>query len=160
MVKDYRGWRAFGQASTLPTVCPSFQSLCIADPLAIRTKDHERAFVLVVPEPQTDELDNTAATATKPAQGASSSKAQATPAAKAQTGEPEMFEYLLSETEQSQKLARQKFLYMEDRRRYEFNGTSKRRGKASIPGCNTCKKFIAYPLYSPSSISTSRFQAM
>lgn len=135
MVKDNRGWRAFGQAPTLPTVCPSFQFLCIPDPLAIRTKDHERAFVLVVPEPQTEELASPASNVTKPAQGASSSKAKAPPAATsatAQRGEPEMLEYMLSETEQSQKLARQKFLYLEDRRRYEFNGTSKRRGESSF----------------------------
>lgn len=44
-----------------------------------------------------------------------------------------MVEYLLAETEQSQKLARQKFLYLEDRRRYEFNGTSKSRGTSSSP---------------------------
>lgn len=40
-----------------------------------------------------------------------------------------MLQYMLSDSKESQKLARQKFLYMEDRRRYEFNGTSKRKGR-------------------------------
>lgn len=87
--------------------------------------------MLVVPEPRPNDTEDPVPIANRASQGSSSSKSQKAPAA-AQTGQPQMVEYMLSETEQSQKLARQKFLYLEDRRRYEFNGTSKRRGKSFV----------------------------
>lgn len=128
MVKYHKSRSAFGQAPTLSPVSSSCTSdRALANTYINRTENHERAFVLVVPEKPP--AATTAPAPTRPGQASSSSKAKAAAVETAPAPEPEMLEYLLTDTVQSQKLARQKFLYMEDRRRYEFNGTSKRRGR-------------------------------
>lgn len=50
------------------------------------------------------------------------------------TPPPGELQYMLSDDTASHNLGRQKLLYMEDRRRYEFNGTSKRQGGAFHSG--------------------------
>ncbi|KAJ9106275.1 hypothetical protein QFC21_001420 [Naganishia friedmannii] len=93
-----------------------------------------REFVLLVPEDPSNSTSGAPSKTTSPTPAlASGSKSQpAAPDVKPE--EAPMLEYILSESSQAGNLARQKFLYQEDRRRYEFNGTSKRPGHPRLVG--------------------------
>ncbi|KAJ9124245.1 hypothetical protein QFC22_001044 [Naganishia vaughanmartiniae] len=86
-------------------------------------------FVLLVPEDPSNPTPGASSKATSPAPTAASSSTNQAPVSDVKPEEAPMLEYILSESSQAGNLARQKFLYQEDRRRYEFNGTSKRPGK-------------------------------
>ncbi|KAJ9109880.1 hypothetical protein QFC19_001859 [Naganishia cerealis] len=98
------------------------------------TESHpNREFVLLVPEDPSNPTSGPSSKGASPMPAASGSKAQATPL-DVKPEEAPMLEYILSESAQAGNLARQKFLYQEDRRRYEFNGTSKRPGNPRLVG--------------------------
>ncbi|GHJ88417.1 hypothetical protein NliqN6_4819 [Naganishia liquefaciens] len=86
----------------------------------------DRHFVLVVPEDPSAVLESAASSGSKP--DVKTDVKPKEPAAASAAATPGELQYMLSDDPSSHNLGRQKLLYMEDRRRYEFNGTSKRKG--------------------------------